>query len=41
MLAVNAGSSDQLSSVAGFAVMLVWAAAALISGYLLFQRRDA
>lgn len=41
MLAVSAGSSDQLSSVAGFAVMLVWAAAALIGGYLLLQRRDA
>ena len=41
MLAVSAGNSDQLSSVAGFAVMLVWAAAALIGGYLLLQRRDA
>jgi len=41
MLAVSVGSSDQLSSVAGFAVMLVWAAAALIGGYILLQRRDA
>jgi ABC-2 type transport system permease protein len=41
MLAVSAGNSDQLSSVAGFAVMLVWAAAALMGGYLLLQRRDA
>src|ERR1700682_239069 len=41
MLAVSAGSSNQLSSVAGFAVMLVWAAAALMGGYILLQRRDA
>jgi ABC-2 type transport system permease protein len=41
MLAVSVGSSDKLSSVAGFVVMLVWAAAALIGGYVLLQRRDA
>src|SRR3984893_19583652 len=41
MLAVTAGTGDKLSSVAGFGVMLVWAAAALIGGYLLLQRRDA
>lgn len=41
MLAVSAGSGNQLSSVAGFAVMLVWTAAALIGGYILLSRRDA
>jgi ABC-2 type transport system permease protein len=41
MLAVSVGSSDKLSPVAGFAMMLVWAAAALIGGYVLLQRRDA
>ena len=41
MLAVSVGSSDKLSSVAGFAVMLAWAAAALIAGHVLLRRRDA
>jgi hypothetical protein len=41
MLAVSAGSSDKLSPVAGFAVMLAWEVTALIGGYILLQRRDA
>ncbi len=41
MLAVGVGNASELSPLAGFAVLSAWAAAALIGGYILCQRRDA
>jgi ABC-2 type transport system permease protein len=41
MLAVSVGRGDALSPGAGLAVLLGWAAGALIGGYILLHRRDA